>query len=202
MYVLRDELEKLLDANKVVKTYIDCDSKTLLSRKLNRDIVHKRSAFTEEQVIMSFLLQVMPSYYSYIYPTKSKAEIVLNSTLTKGELDDKNISKQIKFFAPQNIQQTLESVGCQKLKNCKQIDYFLENQHKDSQNFSIFLREEHGLATKLAFKSNVQESNILKRNIEEYDLENQMSLQNRNSKKLLSDFLTSGAISFVSNLES
>ena len=192
LYVLRDELEKLLDANKVVKTYIDCDSKTLLSRKLNSDIVHKRSAFTEEQVIMSFLLQVMPSYYSYIYPTKSKAEIVLNSTLTKGELDDKNISKQIKFFAPQNIQQSLENLGCKKLQASKQIDYFFENKNQNCETFSIFLREENGLATKLAFKSNVQESNILKRNIEEYDLENQMSLQNRNSKKLLSDFLTSG----------
>ena len=192
LYVLRDELETKLDNQKVVKTYVDCDSKTLLSRKLNRDIVHKRSAFTEEQVIMTFLTQVMPSYYSYIFPTKQKAQIVLNSTLTKGELDDKNISKQIKFFAPDNIQYLLENIGCQKLQTSNQTDYFFENKNQNNCAFSIFLREEQGLATKLAFKSNAQESNILKRNIEEYDLKNQMSLQNRNSKKLLSCFLKSG----------
>lgn len=192
LYVLRDELEKLLDDKKVVKTYVDCDSKTLLSRKLNRDIVHKRSAFTQEQVLLTFLTQVMPSYYSYIYPTKQKAQIVLNSTLTKGELDDKNISKQIKFFAPYDIQQKLDNSGCKIVQTTKQIDYFFENKNKQGDGFSIFLREEGGLATKLAFKSNTQQTNILKRNIEEYNLEKQMSLQNRNAKKLLSGFLNSG----------
>ena len=96
--MLRDELETKLDNQKVVKTYVDCDSKTLLSRKLNRDIVHKRSAFTEEQVIMTFLTQVMPSYYSYIFPTKQKAQIVLNSTLQKENLMTKTYQNKSSFL--------------------------------------------------------------------------------------------------------
>ena len=68
IYSLLDEVVNNIKTDDKVLSAIDCDLKTLISRKLDRDITKGRSALTPEQTVISYLSQVIPSYYKYIYP--------------------------------------------------------------------------------------------------------------------------------------
>ena len=197
LYTLRDEVLEKIDNTKVVKTCVDCDLKTLLSRKLNRDIKSGRSTLSPEQTIMSYMTQVMPSYYNYIYPTLSRADFVLSTSITKEELNQKQNSKQIKFYIDEKSLKILENLNLEELYNKQQIDYFFDAKTNKSSNIVVRVREVDNLVSKLTFKSNSVSENILNRQIEEYNLETQLSTQNRQTKNFVSKFLTSG---FVLNM--
>ena len=185
-------MEKI-DNKNVIKTCVDCDLKTLLNRKLNRDIKSGRSTLSPEQTIMSYMTQVMPSYYNYIYPTLCRAEFVLSTSLSQEELSQKQNSKQIKFFVDEKTLKILESLNLEEIYNKQQIDYFFDT-NLNNNSLIVRVREIDNLVSKLTFKSNVSSNNILNRKIEEYNLETQLSTQNRQTKSFVSNLLSSGFV--------
>ena len=193
LYALRDEVLEKIDNKNIIKTCVDCDLKTLLNRKLNRDIKSGRSTLSPEQTIMSYMTQVMPSYYNYIYPTLCRAEFVLSTSLSQEELSQKQNSKQIKFFVDEKTLQILESLNLEEIYNKQQIDYFFDT-NLNNNSLIVRVREIDNLVSKLTFKSNVSSNNILNRKIEEYNLETQLSTQNRQTKSFVSNLLSSGFV--------
>lgn len=189
LYALREELLSKIKNPSYVTAAIDCDPKTLLSRRLHRDILEKRSKLTEETILLSFLDVIMPAYDKYILPTLKNAKYILNTTLTEKEVANKNIDKQIKFQTDSNIYTILKSFGAVKKDVCKQTDYFIEDENNiDHYHSTISIRDINGVASQLTFKFN---ENIFSRQTESYDLES-FSLANRRTDKLLLSFSHAG----------
>lgn len=188
LYTLRDELLNIISLDNVLSVGINCDAKTLLSRRLNRDINSDRCTFTPEQVIMSFLSQVMPAFYSYIYPTLNRADIIYNTTLTNNEINNSEKSIQIKYCAGNNLNALLKSNGARLVSKAVQRDYFLEDRSR-TDGITLRIREENGYATKLSIKIKTPR---LERAIQEYNLKDIMSKENRSISRLLQHFKASG----------
>ena len=190
LYTLRDELVNNITSKNLVKSAIDCDLKTLLIRRFNRDIKSDRCSYTPERTIVSFLTQVMPCYYEYIYPSLKNAHIILDTTLTKIEIDNREKSLQVKYRTTENIYAFLKELGGE-LKDIEyHRDYFLEDSTRDKQNNIVLrIREEKGLASKLSIKINCERG---QRAVEEYDLTKDLSEKNRDIRLLLKRFMNSG----------
>ncbi len=189
LYALRDELLSKLQDIDYVTAAIDCDPNTLLSRRLNRDILQQRSKLTPELILISFLDVIMPAYAKFILPTLNNAKYILNTSLTEKEVNAKNSQKQVKFSSTNAVHNNLNSLGAKKIDVCKQKDYYLENKNNEAPfNLSISLREIDNLITKLTFK--FQDSNF-SRKIESYDLTS-FSKENRQSDKMMSYFKNGG----------
>ncbi len=189
LYTLRNELLNRINLNNVLKVGIDCDTKTLITRRFNRDINSNRCTFTPEQTIMSFISQVMPAYYSYIYETLRKADIVYNTTISSKEINESEHNIQYKFNAPGSVDKLLLKRGATKLSEVEQKDYFLESKASNNKNITLRLRCENGLATKLSIKVN---KSLIERAVQEYNLAELLSEENRSPEKLLSLFNKSG----------
>lgn len=189
LYTLRNELLDKINLNNVLKVGIDCDAKTLLSRRLNRDINSDRCTFTPEQVIMSFLSQVMPAFYTYIYPTLSNADITYKTTLTNNEINSIEKSFQIKYGVNDDFVSRLKASGARLISKVNQRDYFLEDRSRYNTGINVRIREENGLATKLSIKVKASK---LERAIQEYNLKAIMSKDNRSISSLLEHFKASG----------
>lgn len=191
LYTLRNEVLNNIDKKYVLKSAIDCDLKTLLVRRFNRDIKSNRVSYTPEKTIISFLTQVMPSYYNHIYPTLKNADILLNTSITKEEIAKRETALQVKYKAPQDIFETLKAYGASLTSFQVQKDYFIEDTTMSKQNDIILrLRQENGLATKLSIKFKTK--NPEERAIEEYDLTKYLSKDNRKIDFLLAKFIDSG----------
>lgn len=190
IYVLRDEVLDKIDKNNIVKATIECDLKTLISRKLDRDLTKQRSTFSKEQIITSFLTQVMPSFFKYIYPTFKNSDISYSTSLTEREIKERFDSKQTKYLAIDDIDKYLSAIGASLKSYDRQTDYFLEDRvYDDNQSLVLRLREQNGLATSLTIKSN---SNTNSRKIESYDLNDNFKEENRKIDYMVNRFLDSG----------
>lgn len=189
IYALRDELLNNIDMGKTVSVAINCDPKTLLTRRFNRDINSGRCSSTPEQVIVSFLTQTMPAFYAYIYPTLSRADITYNTTLSNNEIQSSEKSIQIKYFANNNVNKSLKQLGAKLVSTVNQKDYYLEDKTDTGKCISLRIREENGYATKLSIKVKTTK---LERAIQEYNLVDIMSKENRKIEGLLNIFKQSG----------
>lgn len=189
LYTLRKELVSHLNNQNILKVGINCDNKTLLSRRFNRDINSNRCSFTPEQTIMLFITKVMPAFYNYIYPSLNDADIIYNSSLSKLEINNSPKSIQIKYQAPENIVKLLQTNSAKFISSNKQKDYFLEDKTGMFNNIILRIREENGLATKLTLKIKTSK---LERAIQEYNLKKLLSKENRDIVKLLNLFKNSG----------
>ena len=189
IYALREELLNNINLDNTISVAINCDPKTLLTRRFNRDINSDRCSFTPEQVIISFLTQTMPAFYSYIYPTLSRADIQYSATLSNNEIQNSNKSIQIKYASNGNISNVLKKNNAKLLSSVVQRDYYLEDKTNNGKLISLRIREENGLATKLSIKVKTTK---LERAIQEYDLVEIMSKQNRQIEGLLNIFKQSG----------
>ncbi len=189
LYALREELLSQLNGISYVTSAIVCDPNTLLSRKLHRDILEKRSKLSEEMILLSFLDIIMPAYDDYILPTLQNAKYILNTSITEKEVSNKVEDKQIKFQTNKEIYKLLKSIGAVKKNVCKQKDFYLENKtDKNPYNLSISLRESDGIVSNLQFK--FLES-IYSRQTENYSLKS-FSIKNRQSDNLLNSFAHAG----------
>lgn len=190
LYTLREELLEGLNEENLLKVALNCDLKSILIRRFNRDIKTDRCTFTPEQTIMAFITNVMPSFYNYILPTFSRADIVYNSSLTKDEIKKRELEVQIKYKTRENIFTLLNLCEAKLLKIEKHKDYFLEDSTKESQNNIIIrLREKEGQVSKLTIKI---EGDKLGKAIEEYDLEKYLSADNKNVKSFIDKLQNSG----------
>lgn len=189
LYVLRGEVFGTLDSNKVVPALIDCDIKTLLSRRLNRDIKSGRTTFSPEQTIVSTLTKTMPSYCEYIEPFNKNSRHTLSSTLTPEEIDKKENSSQLKFKVNTNQLRAINALNLNVACGENQVDYYFQGGASD--DFIVRLREVNGQATKLTFKNNTKSHSNINRKIEEYDLSG-FSSENKSIKPFLENFIKSG----------
>lgn len=189
LYVLRDEILGKLNKNQVVTCSIECDSKTLLSRKLNRDIKSGRSTLSQEQIIISYLSQVIPSYFKYIVPYQKNSKFTLSSSITQSEIEKKETSSQIKFELSKKQLSLLNNLPIKKINNKNQVDYYFQDS-SNLKNFVVRLREVDGFAKALTFK-NSNKINLDNRKVEEYDLSD-FSEQNREITSFVDKFLACG----------
>ncbi len=188
IYALLDEVVDNIKTDDKILSAIDCDLKTLISRKLDRDITKGRSTLTPEQTVISYLSQVIPSYYKYIYPSFKNADLILRTTLTEDERKSRRHEKQQKYVATDYVYEFLELMGYNR-KSCEQTDYFLEDS-SNKNNLVLRIREENGKASKITLKSSEDIDN-LDRYVEEYDISN-FSDNNRDIGNILQKFIDSG----------
>ncbi|MDD4110338.1 MAG: CYTH domain-containing protein [Clostridia bacterium] len=190
LYTLRDELLEGLDQKNIFKMALNCDLKTILIRRFNRDIKSDRCSFTPEQTILFFITKVMPAFYNYILPTFSKADIMYNTSLTKAEIENREQQVQFKYKTMKEIYALLEFYGAKLLKKENHRDYFLEDTTKDKQNNIIVrLREQNREINKLTIKL---ESYKSMKTIEEYDLEKILSAENKEPELFIQRLENSG----------
>lgn len=190
LYVLRDELLSKIPNDDILCAAVDCDLKTILARKFNRDIKNSRSSLTPEMNIVMFLTKIMPSYYKYVLPTLSRAVIVFNSSLSQAELESKEMSSQIKYKAGNDIFERLEEIGAKRIFSEKHRDYFIDDKtRKDYNDIFLRLREVDGEGVSITIKVG---KNTPWKYIDEYDLISALSSENRDINLLCSRFLDSG----------
>lgn len=190
LYTLRKELLEGLNEENLLKMALNCDLKSILIRRFNRDIKTDRCTFTPEQTIMAFITNVMPAFYNYILPTFSCADIMYNISLTKDEIKKRQVEFQVKYKTRKEIFTLLKINNANLLKVENHKDYFLEDTTKESQNNIIVrIREKEGQASKLTIKI---EGDKLGKAIEEYDLDKYLSVDNKNIKSFIDKVQNSG----------
>lgn len=147
IYGLREEILKNVNKNLITTTAVRCDLKTMLVRKLNRDIKQGRSSLTPQQTFISFFTQVMPSYFEYIEPSFKDADITLNSPLSYEEMIEKDQPTQIKLRYEPKDKKALKGTKLTRIE--KQTDYYLIDNINKKQNITLRLREVDSKATEL-----------------------------------------------------
>lgn len=147
IYGLREEILNNVNKNSITTTAIVCDNKTMLVRRLNRDIKQGRSSLTPQQTFISFFKQVMPSYYQFIKPSFKNADIILNSSLTYEEMVEKDQPTQIKLKYDINDKKHLTDAILTRSE--KQTDYYLTDNTNNKNNITLRVREIDGKITKL-----------------------------------------------------
>lgn len=165
IYTLRDEILDSIDYDKTIKCAINCDTKTLMSRRFNRDIRQGRTSFSPEQTITSFITKVMPSYYRYIRPSMMYADYTLDTSLTLEEKAKRVSSRQYKFRS-NNAMEYLKKYKAKLLSDREEIDYFLEDENTDS-DIILRLRSTDGKVNSLCFKMG---GSVQNRTMDEYPL--------------------------------
>lgn len=190
LYVLRDDVFGMLDSNRVIPCLVDCDLKTLLSRRLNRDIKSGRTTYTPEQTIITTLAKTMPSYCKYIEPYNKNSKFTVSTSLTKDEIISKESSSQLKFMLNNYQIKAIKALQLISFGSHNQIDHYLcDSSSLDS--FIVRIREENGMLTKLTFKNNYSNNFEINRKIEEYNLSD-FSTENSDVNKFLKYIKNSG----------
>ena len=195
LYTLRSELLKNLDSQNLIKCGVNCDIKSLLARRLNRDIKEGRGSLTPEQTFMSFIKQVLPNYKIYIQPTLSQAQFILETAITKNEIEKTAKSKQVKFQITKEQYDEIKNMGLPLLYANKETDYYFnENSSIPASGVQVRLRGVDGKATKLSFRSRQGMGPVLDRNIDEYDLSKILSPENKSLELIKQGLTSSGFI--------
>lgn len=180
-----------LDQNQVITCGIKCDSKTLLARRLSRDIKEGRGTQTPEQIIISFISQALPNYKVYIEPTLSKAQFIFETSISQNELDKKDKTSQVKFQISRQLYNAIQNSNYPVIYQKEENDYYFDEKDGSSNyNLQVRIREIDGEANKLAFRSRKNSNDILERSVDEYDLSKMLSQENRllgNLHKKLTD---------------
>ena len=165
IYALRDEIITNIDTSKTIKTGVNCDMLTMLSRKLFRDVKLKRSSLTFEQTFISYFNQVLPSYFEYIEPTFRFADFVLDSNISTYEQNSKDQPTEMKMKYFPEDDQILNKFFELKTSQ-EQTDYYLEDKNNYSSKITLRLRSVNGMPQKLILN---YDTNI-KKGFEVYDL--------------------------------
>ena len=194
IFALREELISELKPGTFIKTAINCDIKTLLTRKFHRDLTIGRCSHSQEEIIFNFLKQTLPSYKKYILPTMKNVDITFNSALSEKEIKLKSIQKQFKvkldteqydniiiYFGKKNIKPVL----CE-----RQIDHYLSPKFQNNNNIFIRIREVNGKAVGLTIK--IKQDNNL--NVDEFDLKHIISKEKQEINHFLENFKNAGFV--------
>lgn len=137
-----------------IKTFIEADKKTLLMRRFRRDVLFGRSAFSPETVLWINLEIVFPAYYKYIYPDRSKSDLILKNDYTGTEtFDTKTYDVQDKIFIKNTEIDRIEKIlgKPDEVKNQKDF-YFTNEDEIFNPEHLIRLREENGRLKELVHK--------------------------------------------------
>lgn len=186
LYCLRNEVINNLNKDDICTCLVDCDLKSLLSRRFNRDIKSGRTSYTPEQTIITTLTKTMPSYLINVLPYNKNATHVLHTSLTSNEINSKEKNNQFKYQLNKAQLNAFKILNLKPQSNIKQEDYYFEDNSNNS-NFVLRLRVENGKATKITFKNNIENNRM----IEEYDISN-FSNQHNSPRFLIEQFINAG----------
>ena len=147
IYALTDEITKNINADNLIKNFIDCNNKNLFLRRMIRD-----SAITncsKSFILKNYLEFVMPEYLKTVLPTKQCADIVLKNNMTFEELREGEVDIQNKYRL--NIPQLNTLLINSKItKKLTQIDTYFGSKADDN---ILRLREEKSGLKYLTMKS-------------------------------------------------
>ena len=192
IFALNNEVLKNIKSNNISTTAINCDPKTLLIRKLNRDVKIGRCSHAPEEIILNFLNQTMVSYEEYIKPSFKNANLVLNSNLSFGEKQALTPQKQVKFkISKSTYADIINDVDNVFLTEpVVQIDHFFDAASDLSKDIIVRVREENGKAVGLTIK--IDEKDTTNRYVDEYDLKSILSPENSDIQTILRSFEKAG----------
>ena len=193
LYCLRPELLDQLDNKNIVTTFIDCDRKTLLARRLYRDILNpnKRTKFTAQTTFMMTVDKVLPSTELYIEPTIKNAQIVLNTGITDKEIESKNVINQEKYSADaENIISSQQNGDVDIVKKLEQTDYYFKDK-KLKNKITLRLRVQDGQLVQISFDIG---EDIRTRRTETYDLITMLDKKYRDFEFIKNLLIKSGFI--------
>ncbi|MFA6860530.1 MAG: CYTH domain-containing protein [Clostridia bacterium] len=129
-----DFLESLNKTNNLTKLFISTDFKTMLVRRLSRDILKGRSSMSGKGTLKFMLNVVLPAFNKYILPTKTNADFVVSNSLSKSEtyLKPKGMfQEKIKLETREDTLRVLNSLiknlDFKFEKTTKQEDWFFES---------------------------------------------------------------------------
>lgn len=186
LYALRDELLDSIDFDKTIRCGIDCDIKSLMSRRFDRDIRGGRSTFTPGQTMEIFICTVMPSYFRYIKPTMVSADHILDARITPHELAKRMKSNQIKFRVTDDIEKLLEKATL--LGEEEQVDYFFEDGY-DNNNVTLRIRSGEGLVNQICLKAGQKLSDRI---VDEYDVSSALEPSKRDLEEFIYNLMNAG----------
>lgn len=166
LYMLRPEILHGFSPKEVATAFIDCDTPTMLSRRFYRDIQLARTKMLPEQTITLALKKVIPAYYAYILPTKSKAQHIHYASLTPKEVELRRVSSQVKYSITNEQYNNVLSSGFFNTSGGLQKDVFFTDA-KGRKPFEIRLRSVDGFVNSLTFKMG---RNTTNRHIDNYNL--------------------------------
>lgn len=158
IYSLNDIVVNSFDSNIQIRNFLDSDNKTLLVRRLKRDIIDGRSSMTPETNLFIALDIVIPAFEKHILEDKEKADFILISKYTLMEAKaPKDISIQEKVSVTQNeLESILEMIKDHELINeTIESDYFFANSYhlKFEKQHLIRVREVEDKPLSLIHKS-------------------------------------------------
>lgn len=185
LYVLRDELLDAIDYDRTIRCGINCDIKTLMSRRFDRDIRGGRSTLTPGQTMEIFINTVMPAYFRFIKPTMLYAEHIFDATLTEQELNKRARSNQMKFVAPENMEDLLRGIDL--ISKEEQVDYFFED--GNDSGITLRIRSNGELVYQICLKAG---KNISDRAIDEYDVATALPPSKRNVDEFVKNLMNAG----------
>jgi uridine kinase len=179
LYMLRPEILNCFNPKDVATAFIDCDSPTLLARRYYRDIQLGRTTMLPEITIISSLNNVMPAYYTYILPTRNKAQHIHYASLTPLEVGQRRVSSQTKYpITEEQYQQILNTIYkknpvgnetngmCWEVARGLQQDVFFTDGGRKCP-FNVRIRAVDGFVQTLTFKMG---KNTTDRHIDNYNL--------------------------------
>lgn len=186
LYALRDELLDEIDFDKTIRCGIDCDIKSLMSRRFDRDIRGGRSTFTPGQTMEIFICTVMPAYFRYIKPTMVSADHIFDARITPHELSQRKKSNQIKFEVTDEIEDLLKNAKL--LQQEEQVDYFFEDGY-DNNNVTLRIRSGEGLVNQICLKAGQKLSSRI---VDEYDVASALEPSKRDLNSFIANLMKAG----------
>ncbi len=125
IYGLNNEILKYSD----IKSFVETDNRTLLMRRLRRDVGEKgRTSFTPEFSLRFLLTTVIPAYEKHILPDRKNANVILKNDYTFFEMYNvKKFDIQDKIPISKDELGTLVSKWGEPLKEVIQEDFYFAN---------------------------------------------------------------------------
>lgn len=192
LYGLNDQVLEASD----IRSYIEAEIKTLLMRRMRRDVLKGRSSFSPEMNLWITLQIVLPAYNKYILPTKKNAELILANTYTEQETADTN-NYDVQDKLPLSVDElsAIEALCGQAVEVFEQADYYFTNEAlgHDPKHL-IRVRVENGVIKNLVHKGTkaVRDDGKIIRPTEEYVKDGEFGNFYSNPEDLLKAFNGAG----------
>ena len=182
--------------NGVIKSYIEADSKTLLMRRLRRDILSGRSTFPPEINLWMILEIVLPASKKYILPDREKADLILKNDYTGLEtFDTPTYDVQDKIPVYKNEIPELKKKWTGPIETAIQEDYYFINEEAEHDPHHLLrIRVENGKLKNLVHKGIKieREDGKIVRPTEEYIKAGEFGIKYRHIDELIKSFQIGG----------
>ena len=136
IYALSDEITKTINAENLIKNFIDCNNKNLFLRRMIRDSIITNCS--KSFVLKNYLEYVVPELFKAVLPTKTYADMVLKNNMTFEELRQGEVDVQNKYRLDIKLLHMLLQ-SSKIIKKITQVDTYFGGKNDDN---ILRLREE------------------------------------------------------------